>query len=98
MDGQRDSGCRIRGNDRGNKHVRRRERYFFTMIVCLGPPHTPALEVTGDLNKEERRAGMRGNDLGAGVSRCGGGVDKRLRAFPPAFPVLSSARHKSRGN
>jgi hypothetical protein len=48
--------------------------------------------VTVDLDKEERRAGRSGNDLGAGLTRCDGGVDKRLRekgfftnVFPPIF-------------
>jgi hypothetical protein len=45
-----------------------------------------------DLDKEERRAGKSGNELGAGLTRCDGGVDKRLRekgfftsVFPPIF-------------
>jgi hypothetical protein len=36
-----------------------------------------ALEVTGDLDKEESRAGRGGNDLGAGCTGCGGGIDER---------------------
>jgi hypothetical protein len=35
--------------------------------------------VTGDLDKEERRAGGGGNDLGAASTGCDGGVDKPLR-------------------
>jgi hypothetical protein len=51
-----------------------------------------AIEVTGDLDKEERRVGRRGNDLGAGLTICGGGIDERPReegvfgsASPPIF-------------
>jgi hypothetical protein len=33
--------------------------------------------VTGDLDKEDRRVGRRGNDLGAGLKGCGGGIDER---------------------
>jgi hypothetical protein len=32
--------------------------------------------VTGDLDKEDRRVGRRGNDLGAGLTECGGGIDE----------------------
>jgi hypothetical protein len=35
--------------------------------------------VTGDLDKEDRRVGRRGNDLGAGLRVCGGGIDERPR-------------------
>jgi hypothetical protein len=35
--------------------------------------------VTGDLDKEERRAGRSGNDLGAGSTECDGGINERLR-------------------
>jgi hypothetical protein len=48
--------------------------------------------VTGDLDKEDRRAGGRGYDLGAGFTGCGGGIDERPREegffailFPPIF-------------
>jgi hypothetical protein len=34
--------------------------------------------VTGDLDKEDRRVGGRGYDLGAGFTGCGGGIDERL--------------------
>ena len=40
-------------------------------------PHV--LEVTGDLDKEDRRVGGRGYDLGAGFTGCGGGIDERPR-------------------
>jgi hypothetical protein len=33
--------------------------------------------VTGDLDKEDRRVGRCGNDLGAGLTGCGGGIDER---------------------
>jgi hypothetical protein len=39
----------------------------------------PALEVTGDLDKEERRVGRSGYDLGAGSTGCNGGINERLR-------------------
>jgi hypothetical protein len=48
------------------------------MFVCLAPPPL-ALEVTGDLYKEEIRAGRSVNDLGAGFTGCGGGIDERPR-------------------
>jgi hypothetical protein len=35
--------------------------------------------VTGDIDKEERRAMRSGYDLQAGSTGCEGGVDKRLR-------------------
>jgi hypothetical protein len=36
--------------------------------------------VTGDLDKEDRRVGRRGNDLGAGLyTGCGGKIDERPR-------------------
>ena len=46
------------------------------MSMCLAPP-PPALEVTGDLDKEDRRVGGRGYDLGAGFTGCGGRIDER---------------------
>jgi hypothetical protein len=61
-------------------------------FVCVSRPPPPALEVTGDLGKEDRRVGRRGNDLGAGPTGCGGGIDERprLKGFfasvsPPIF-------------
>jgi hypothetical protein len=63
---------------------------FSSLYVSRSPP--PALEVTGDLDKEDRRLGRRGNDLGAWPAGCGGGVDERPREegvfaslFPPIF-------------
>jgi hypothetical protein len=51
-----------------------------------------ALEATGDLDKEERRAGRSGNDHWAGVTGFNGGINERLREeglsaslFPPLF-------------
>jgi hypothetical protein len=48
--------------------------------------------VTGDLDKEDRRVGRRGYDLGAGFTGCGGGIDERQREegffaslSPPTF-------------
>jgi hypothetical protein len=48
--------------------------------------------VTGNLDKEDRRVGRRGNDLEAGLTGCGGGIDERPRhedffanLFPPIF-------------
>jgi hypothetical protein len=35
--------------------------------------------VTGDLDKEDRRVGRRGTDLGAGLTGCGGGINERPR-------------------
>jgi hypothetical protein len=46
--------------------------------VCVFQSPTHVLEVTGELDKEERRAGRSGNDLGAGFTRCDDGVEKRL--------------------
>jgi hypothetical protein len=64
--------------------------------LCL----PPALKVTEDLDKEQRRVGRSGNDLGAGPTGGDGEINERLRedSFLPAFPLLSSARPKSRGS
>jgi hypothetical protein len=35
--------------------------------------------MTGDLDKEERRVGRSGNDLGAGSTGSDGGINERLR-------------------
>jgi hypothetical protein len=45
--------------------------------VSWFPAH--AFEVTGDLDKEERRAGRSGNDLVAASTGCVDKADKRLR-------------------
>jgi hypothetical protein len=50
---------------------------FSMSCVSRSPP--PALEVTGDLDKEDRCVGGCGNDLGAGPTGCGGGIDERPR-------------------
>jgi hypothetical protein len=48
--------------------------------------------VTGDLDKEERRVGRSGSDLGAGSTGLDGGIDERPReeglfaSLPP--PIL----------
>jgi hypothetical protein len=47
--------------------------------------------VTGDLDKEDRRVGRRGNDLGAGLTGCGGGIDEQPReegVFAGLFPHI----------
>jgi hypothetical protein len=49
------------------------------MLVLTVSVPLPALEVTGDLDKGDRRVGRRGNDLGAGLTGCGGGIDERPR-------------------
>jgi hypothetical protein len=49
---------------------------FFCLAVSV-PPHV--LEVTADLDKVERRVGRSGNDLGAGLTGCDGGMDERPR-------------------
>jgi hypothetical protein len=46
---------------------------FAFLVVSV---HSPALEVTGDLDGEERRTGRSGNDLGTGLTECNGGIDK----------------------
>jgi hypothetical protein len=55
--------------------------------------------VTGDLDKEDRRVGCRGNDLGAGFTGCGGGIDERPREeglfaslSPPIFDKTEVTR------
>jgi hypothetical protein len=60
---------------------------------------SPALEVTGNLDKEERRAGRSGNDLRAELTGCDGGVEKRLReeGFLADISPLSSVSLQSRG-
>jgi hypothetical protein len=45
--------------------------------------------VTGDLDKEDRCVGGRGNDLRAGLTGCGGGIDERPRE-EECFAGLSS--------
>jgi hypothetical protein len=69
------------GNERGKSRRGGLSGQLFP-FVCVsrtlgdGGPH--ALEVTGDLDKEERR-GRCFNDLGAGLTGCGGGIDERPR-------------------
>jgi hypothetical protein len=71
---------------------------FFSVCVSWSPPY--ALDVTGDLDKEGHRVGRRGNNLGEGLTGCGGLIDEQPREgfSVPAFPLLSSARPKSRGS
>ena len=72
---------------------------IFSMHVCLSPP-PHVLEVTGDLDKEDRRVGGRGTTLGRGLrdAAAGSTSDSERRVFLLAFPLLSSARPKSRGS
>jgi hypothetical protein len=46
--------------------------------MCVSVPPL-AREVTGDLDKEDRRVGRRGNHPEAGLTGCGGGIDERPR-------------------
>jgi hypothetical protein len=58
-------------------------------FVCVSRSPPPAMEVTGDLDKEESRAGRSGNDLGTGFTEWGGGIDERPREegfFCQPFP------------
>jgi hypothetical protein len=68
------------------------------LYISWSPPL--ALEVTGDLDEEERGVGRSGYDLGAGSTGCNGGIDEQLRekGFLRAFPLLFSTRPKSRGS
>jgi hypothetical protein len=63
---------------RRGKHTCAVARALAFHYVCLSWSPSLALEVTGDLDKEDRRAVSNGYDLGAGFTRCDGGVDKRL--------------------
>jgi hypothetical protein len=47
--------------------------------------------VTGNLDKEESRDARSGYDLGAGLTKCDGGIDERQpeEGFSLAFPLLS---------
>jgi hypothetical protein len=72
---------------------------FPSICVSRSPPL--ALEVTRDLDKEDRRIGRRGNDLGGRGLRdavVGSTSDHVRKVFFLAFPLLSSARPKSRGS
>jgi hypothetical protein len=66
-----------RGNERGKFRRGGRSASFFYVCVSRFPP--PALDVTGDLDKEDRRVGRRGNDLGGGLTGCGGRIDEHPR-------------------
>jgi hypothetical protein len=59
---------------------------FVCVYVSRSPLH--ALEVTGDLDKEERRVGKSGNDLGAGSPGCDVEINERLRE-EGFFAILS---------
>jgi hypothetical protein len=56
--------------------ARRQERQF---LMCMSRSPPPALEVTGDLDKEDHRVGKRGNGLGAGLTGFSGGIDEQSR-------------------
>jgi hypothetical protein len=66
--------------------------------MCVSvPPHV--LEVTGDLDKEDRRVGGCGYDLGAGFTGCGGGIDERPREegfFASLFPPITGKTEVTR--
>jgi hypothetical protein len=62
-----------------NQGLEARAPSFPFARVSRPPPNPPALEVTGDLDKEERRVGRSGNDLGAGSTGCDCGINERLR-------------------
>jgi hypothetical protein len=66
-----------RGNERGKSRRGGGSARFPSVYVSRCPPH--ALEGTGDLYKEESRAGRSGNDLGPGFTGCGGWIDERPR-------------------
>jgi hypothetical protein len=75
-----------------------RSANFPLCCVSRSPPR--ALDVTGDLDMEDSRVGRRGNDLEAGLTGCGGGIDEHPRGedFLPTISLLSSAMPKSRGS
>jgi hypothetical protein len=79
-----------------NPYAETRAPDFLTVYVSRSLP--PTLEVTGDLDKEDRRVERSGYDLGAGTTGCDGGINERLREGWPSFPLLSSAIPKSRGS
>jgi hypothetical protein len=58
-----------------------------------------SLEVTGDLDKEERRVGRSSNDLRAGPTGCDGGINERLREegfFSSLSPPISGKTEVTR--
>jgi hypothetical protein len=67
------------------------KRIKICKVFIKSPP--PALEVTGDLDKEERRDGRSGYDLGAGLAGYDGGIDERTREegfFASLSPPISN--------
>ena len=86
------------GKGAGKIQARGRSASFFYVRVSRSPP--PVLEVTGDLDTEGRRVGGRGKTLGRGLrdGAAGSTSDRTKRGFLPAFPLLPSARPKSRGS
>jgi hypothetical protein len=87
----------------GNSSADARATSFSSLCV---PRHTPpALELTGGPRQggPSRRYSVGASTtlgLGAGLTGCGGGIDKQPReeGFLPAFPFLSSAKPKSHGS
>jgi hypothetical protein len=55
-----------------NPRAEARAPVFF--YICVSRSPSLALEVTRDFDKEDRRVGRRGNDLGTGLTGCGGGM------------------------
>jgi hypothetical protein len=80
----------------GKIQARRQKRHLFPMSVCLDPPPT-CPRGDGDFDKAERRVGRSGSDLRTESTGCDGGINERM-VFSLAFPLLSSARPKSRGS
>jgi hypothetical protein len=68
--------CEEKVGKGGGKHTCAEAKALGFHSDCVSRSPTPDLDVTGALDKEERRAGRSGNDLGACFTRCDGGVDK----------------------
>jgi hypothetical protein len=89
------------GEMRGETHMRGGRSASFPLCIVVSAPtplSQPALEVTEDLDKEERRAGRSGNDLGVGPTGCGGGIDERLREEDFFCQPLTSYLRQDRSN
>jgi hypothetical protein len=72
---------------------------FFFLAVSVAPTAPHALEVTRDLDKEESRDGMNGNDFGTQLPGCDGGIDERPREegdFANLFPPISDTTEVTR--
>jgi hypothetical protein len=71
----------------------------FVFLFVSVPP--PALEMTGDLDGEERRIGSSGNNLRTRLRNVTAGSTSDYmmrRGFSAALPLLSSEKLKSRGS